>query len=166
MIQLLILGLLLKYPNTHGYELMKIMDQRHYKYIVQYTKGSLYYNLQKMNEKGFLSGTLDSNDPEITYFSVTPKGEQLFSELMDKYGNISEYVNLSFYTPMLFNELIPEEHYHSYINSQISQIESKIVNLDHALEYVNTLDPKFRLMLENSREHHKVNLKWFKSLLN
>lgn len=51
MIPLLILGLLIQNPGSNGYELLAQMDERHYKYIVNFTKGSFYYNLQQLEEK-------------------------------------------------------------------------------------------------------------------
>lgn len=51
MIPLLILGLLKQFPGAHGYELLALMEERHYKYIVNFTKGSFYYNLQQLEDK-------------------------------------------------------------------------------------------------------------------
>lgn len=51
MIPLLILGLIKQNPGSYGYELLSLMEERHYKYIVNFTKGSFYYNLQKLEEK-------------------------------------------------------------------------------------------------------------------
>lgn len=51
MIPLLILGLLKQNPNSYGYELLALMEKKHYKYIVNFTKGSFYYNLQQLEEK-------------------------------------------------------------------------------------------------------------------
>ncbi|MCY9328231.1 PadR family transcriptional regulator, partial [Bacillus spizizenii] len=45
MIPLLILGLLKEKPGSYGYELLAIMNERHYEYVVNYTKGSFYYNI-------------------------------------------------------------------------------------------------------------------------
>ena len=54
MIPLLILGLIKQNPGSYGYELLLLMEERHYKYIVNFTKGSFYYNLQKLEEKNIL----------------------------------------------------------------------------------------------------------------
>ncbi|HGF7730348.1 TPA: helix-turn-helix transcriptional regulator, partial [Enterococcus faecium] len=54
MIPLLILGLLKQKPGSYGYELLALMEERHYKYIVNYTKGSFYYNLQQLEEKQYI----------------------------------------------------------------------------------------------------------------
>lgn len=54
MIPLLILGLIKQNPGSYGYELLSLMEERHYRYIVNFTKGSFYYNLQKLEEKNIL----------------------------------------------------------------------------------------------------------------
>ena len=41
-------------PGSYGYELLALMEDRHYKYIVNYTKGSFYYNLQQLEEKQYI----------------------------------------------------------------------------------------------------------------
>lgn len=54
MIPLLILGLIKQNQGSYGYELLSLMEERHYRYIVNFTKGSFYYNLQKLEEKNIL----------------------------------------------------------------------------------------------------------------
>lgn len=54
MIPLLILGLIKQNPGSYGYELLSLMEERHYRYIVNFTKGSFYYNIQKLEEKNIL----------------------------------------------------------------------------------------------------------------
>lgn len=54
MIPLLILGLIKQNQGSYGYELLSLMEERHYRYIVNFTKGSFYYNIQKLEEKNIL----------------------------------------------------------------------------------------------------------------
>jgi len=54
LIPLLILGLIKQNPGSYGYELLSLMEERHYRYIVNFTKGSFYYNIQKLEEKNIL----------------------------------------------------------------------------------------------------------------
>ncbi|MCY8098321.1 PadR family transcriptional regulator, partial [Bacillus atrophaeus] len=100
MIPLLILGLLIQNPGAHGYELLALMEKRHYKYIVNFTKGSFYYNLQQLEEKCFIEQIQQkpsTSGREIRNFKVTESGRAEFEKLMIKYGTKSEYVNLQFY---------------------------------------------------------------------
>ena len=97
MIPLLILGLVIQNPGANGYELLSLMEARHYKYIVNFTKGSFYYNLKQLEEKGFLSlvNSID-NQRESNRYNITEQGSEEFRKLMYQYGSKSEYINLSF----------------------------------------------------------------------
>ncbi|MEH7443717.1 PadR family transcriptional regulator [Bacillus sp. JJ1122] len=170
MIPLLILGLLIQNPGAHGYELLSLMEKRHYKYIVNFTKGSFYYNLKQLEEKGLIEQTHQlrpNNSREIHTFKITPLGIEEFDRLMAKYGTKSEYVNLPLYGALLFAEEFDKNKLLEIIQSQIDQTEARIALLDEYLAITIELPGKidyFRRMNENSRSHHLVNLRWFKEL--
>ncbi|AIM15314.1 DNA-binding protein [Bacillus sp. X1(2014)] len=170
MIPLLILGLLIQNPGAHGYELLNLMGKRHYKYIVNFTKGSFYYNLQQLEKKGFIEQIQQMssiNNREVNTYKITSLGLEEFDKLMTKYGTKSEYVNLQFYGALLFAEEIDKNKLLELIQSQIEQTEAKIALLDEYLANSKELPGKieyFRRMNENSRSHHLVNLNWFKKL--
>ena len=157
-------------PGAHGYELLTLMEKRHYKYIVNFTKGSFYYNLQQLEEKGFIEQTHQThskNGREIHPYQITSLGIEEFEKLMTKYGTKSEYVNLQFYGALLFADEFDKNKLLELIQSQIDQTESRIALLDEYLANTKELPGKmdcFRRMNENSRSHHLVNLKWFKDL--
>ncbi|RBP04472.1 PadR family transcriptional regulator [Rossellomorea aquimaris] len=170
MIPLLILGLLIQNPGAHGYELLSLMEKRHYKYIVNFTKGSFYYNLQQLQEKGLIEETHQerpNKGRDIHTFKVTSLGIEEFDKLMAKYGTKSEYVNLQVYGALLFADVYDKHKLVELIQSQIDQTEARIALLD---EYLATIEESpgqidyFGRMNENSRSHHLVNLKWFKEL--
>ncbi|WP_041915580.1 helix-turn-helix transcriptional regulator [Bacillus amyloliquefaciens] len=161
MIPLLILGLLIQNPGAHGYELLALMEKRHYKYIVNFTKGSFYYNLQQLQQKPSTSGR------EIRNFKVTEAGRAEFEKLMIKYGTKSEYVNLQFYGALLFADEFDKNKLLDLIQSQIDQTKARIELLDEYLSITQEIPGTinyFRRMNENSRSHHLVNLEWFEKL--
>ncbi|MGB8001017.1 MAG: PadR family transcriptional regulator [Anaerobacillus sp.] len=170
MIPLLILGLLIQNPGAHGYELLSLMEKRHYKYIVNFTKGSFYYNLQQLEEKGLIEQThriRPNNGREIHTFKITSLGIDEFEKLIAKYGTKSEYVKLPFYGALLFANEFDKSKLLELIQSQIDQTEARLTLLDEYLATTKELPGKidyFRRMNENSRSHHLVNLKWFKEL--
>lgn len=170
MIPLLILGLLIQNPGAHGYELLSLMEKRHYQYIVNFTKGSFYYNLLQLEEKGLIVQTHEirpNNSREVHTFKITSLGLEEFDQLMTKYGTKSEYVKLPFYGTLLFADVFDNNKLLECIQSQIDQTEARITLLDEYLANHKELPGKidyFRRMNENSRSHHLVNLKWFKEL--
>ncbi|MEK3763311.1 PadR family transcriptional regulator [Solibacillus sp. FSL K6-4121] len=169
MIPLLILGLLIQNPGAHGYELLSLMEKRHYKYIVNFTKGSFYYNLQQLEEKGLIEQTKQrpTNGREINSFIITSLGIEEFNKLMTKYGTKSEYVNLQFYGALLFADEFDKNKLLDLIQSQIDQTKDRIALLNDYLAMTQELPGEidyFRRMNENSRAHHVVNLQWFQEL--
>lgn len=166
MIPLLILGLLIQNPGSNGYELLAQMEVRHYKYIVNFTKGSFYYNLQQLEEKNLIKQVIQSEQSrESHHYVITEIGKAEFEKLMYQYGTKTEYVNLSFYAALLFTKEYKSDNMIKLIKIQIEQTEAKIGLLMDALESQHQLPIYFRKMLENSVSHHLVNLGWFTSLL-
>ncbi|ASB53914.1 MULTISPECIES: PadR family transcriptional regulator [Bacillus] len=170
MIPLLILGLLIQNPGAHGYELLALMEKRHYKYIVNFTKGSFYYNLQQLEEKCLIEQIQQkpsTSGREIRNFKVTDSGRAEFEKLMIKYGTKSEYVNLPFYGALLFADEFDKNKLLDLIQSQIDQTKTRIELLDEYLSITQEIPGTinyFRRMNENSRSHHLVNLEWFEKL--
>ncbi|MFL8673752.1 PadR family transcriptional regulator [Clostridioides sp. GD02404] len=169
MIPLLILGLLKQNPNSYGYELLALMEKKHYKYIVNFTKGSFYYNLQQLEEKKFIEKVENkqSNKSRETHnYIITELGCQEFEKLMYKYGSKTEYINLSFYAALLFANDYKNEKLIELLETQIKQTQVRISLLNESIENNKTNSHYFNRMLENSRSHHLVNIEWFEKLLN
>ncbi len=167
MIPLLILGLIKQNPGSHGYELLMLMEEKHYKYIVNFTKGSFYYNLQQLEEKNLIKKVDQKSQSRETHnYIITELGEKEFQNLMFKYGSRTDYVNLSFYAAMLFSDEYGSEELKKLIHMQIEQSKNKITLLDHSLKEDKTLPVNYSKMLENSRAHHLVNIQWYEGLLN
>lgn len=166
MIPLLILGLLKQNPGSYGYELLALMEERHYKYIVSFTKGSFYYNLQQLEEKQYIKKVNQSdNTRETNNYIITELGDREFEKLMYKYGSKTEHINLSFYAAMLFANEYKSEELTKLIEIQIEQTKHKISLLEQSIEHNGTIPIYFRKMLENSHSHHLVNIEWFEGLL-
>lgn len=166
MIPLLILGLIKQNPGSYGYELLSLMEERHYKYIVNFTKGSFYYNIQKLEEKKYIKRVdqLD-NVRETQNYVITELGNKEFEKLMYQYGSKTEYVNLSFYGAMLFADEYEKQELKKLIEIQIEQTKERIFLLEKSLEHDDNVSTYFKKMMENSLSHHLVNVKWFEDLL-
>ncbi|MBW9171236.1 PadR family transcriptional regulator [Clostridium estertheticum] len=166
MIPLLILGLLKENSGSYGYELLALMEERHYKYIVNFTKGSFYYNLQQLEEKKYIKKIEQlENTRETRNYIITELGDKEFEKLMYKYGSKTDYINLSFYAAMLFVNEYKSEELTKLIEIQIEQTKKKISLLEQSLNHFETTPTYFKRMLENSLSHHIVNVQWFEGLL-
>lgn len=166
MIILLILGLLKQNPGAHGYELLSLMEEKHYKYIVNFTKGSFYYNLGQLVEKKYIVKVDQRDNTRETHnYNITELGEKEFEKLMFKYGSKTDYINLSFYVAMLFSDEYKKEELSKLIELQIEQTKNKISLLQLSIENDENISSNFKKMLENSLSHHLVNVQWFEGLL-
>ncbi|MFV0559202.1 MAG: PadR family transcriptional regulator [Enterococcus sp.] len=166
MIPLLILGLIKETPGTHGYEMLLRMKERNYKYVVNYTKGSFYYNLQQLEEKKYIQRIDSEFDmKEKKCYQLTQAGEEEFHRLMVQTGSKTDYVNLSFYAALLFEKEYDAKEMKKLIQIQINQTKIKMDLLKQTLATRETLQENFAKMLENSYAHHQVNLQWYTDLL-
>lgn len=166
LIPLLILGLLKQSSGSYGYELLALMEERQYKYIVNFTKGSFYYNLQQLEEKRYIKKIDQLDNTRDTHnYIITELGDKEFEKLMYKYGSKTDYINLSFYAAMLFANEYKSEELTKLIKIQIEQTKKKIYLLEQSLEHCETMPTYFKKMLENSLSHHIVNFQWFEGLL-
>jgi DNA-binding PadR family transcriptional regulator len=167
LIPLLILGLIKQNPGSYGYQLLSLMEERHYKYIVNFTKGSFYYNLQKLEEKKYIKRVDNSeNVRETQNYIITELGNKEFEKLIYKYGSKTEYINLPFYGAMLFSDEYTKEDLEKIIKIQIEETKERILLLEESIKNDKNIEMYFRKMMENSLSHHLVNLKWFEDLLN
>lgn len=166
MIPLLILGLIKQNPGSYGYELLSMMENRHYKYIVNFTKGSFYYNLQKLEEKQYIKRIeIFDNVRETQNYIITEIGEHEFERLIKKYGTKTEYINLSFYAALLFADEYEKDELKKIIEAQIEQTKERVLLLEKSIKEDKEVSTYFKKMMENSRSHHLVNIEWFEYLL-
>lgn len=164
MIPLLILGLLKEKPQSYGYELLADMEANYFQYLVRFTKGSFYYNIQQLEEKNMIekvSINEEDNEKEKNRYILTESGEREFERLFVKYGSENEPITFPFYTPMLFVNQVEPDEIKQLLEMQIKQTRKKIQMIDSALQTQEQVRPIFAKMMENSKRHHEVNLAWF-----
>lgn len=169
MIPLLILGLLKEQPASYGYELLAKMEANYFEYFVRFTKGSFYYNIQQLEAKGLIERVFSEpqkEGKEKNRYTLTATGEKEFKRLFLRYGEKNEPITFPFYTPLLFEDQVASEQMVQLLEGQIAQTQEKIRLIEAALANpAEQLRPNFLKMMENSRQHHEVNLAWFQEQL-
>ncbi len=87
-INLMILGIL-KFKSQNAYEIVKVVEEYKIDKWIKITAPSIYQNIKKMMNKGYLSGVKekDGEMPEKTVYSLTNEGENYFLSLMEKYSS-------------------------------------------------------------------------------
>ncbi|AIQ27423.1 hypothetical protein P40081_03820 [Paenibacillus sp. FSL P4-0081] len=169
MIPLLILGLLKDCGPSSAYELMNVFKERDYRYLAHMTKGSLYYNLQRLAGEGLVrlvEVVSVNNYPEQYIYEITTQGDEHFKALMAKYSLQTDDITLAFYMTTLFAHQYDSERFKSAVAVQMEQTRRKIAEIDSALDAKqDRIYYTAKSMMNNVRAHHELNLKWFQELL-
>ncbi|WP_427814574.1 PadR family transcriptional regulator (plasmid) [Enterococcus sp. 22-H-5-01] len=169
MIQLLILGLLIQVKEASPYELITIISERSYEYLVHVTNGSLYYNIQQLEKKGeikLVRTEISANAPMRNIYSVTELGVEKFNDLMKKYSAKTDDITLSIYMTTLFLDSFDHEVFQESLKAQIESTKNKIEAIDYSLKKNSEVIPEgSRLMMLNVKNHHLLNLSFFDELI-
>ncbi|MGX9825291.1 PadR family transcriptional regulator [Lactococcus lactis] len=169
MIQLLILGILQEIGESSPYIVLSTIKKRNYKYLVHVTTGSLYYNFKQLEKNKYLKLTRIETSlsyPNQSFYQVTDQGKQHFAELMDKYSNSHEEIKFSFYLPTLFIDKFMQSDFEESLKNQIIFSEAKIKEInDSLLRNIDTIPFSSKVMMQNAREHYKINIEMFTDLL-
>jgi DNA-binding PadR family transcriptional regulator len=98
-VNLMILGALQEKP-MNAYEMKKMVENRNLKYWVKISSPSIYKNLVKLHQKGYLDGEVvrEGEMPEKTVYTINGKGRQYFMSLMKKYATNPGYAYFDFST--------------------------------------------------------------------
>ncbi|OKP93857.1 PadR family transcriptional regulator [Paenibacillus sp. P46E] len=155
--------------QSSAYELLNVFKERDYRYLVHMTKGSLYYNLQKLAEEGLVQlveVVSVNNYPEQYIYEITPQGNEHFTALMAKYSLQTDDITLAFYMTTLFAHQYDPGQFKSAVAVQMEQTRRKIAEIDHVLDAKqDRIYDIAKSMMNNVRAHHELNLKWFQVLL-
>ena len=107
--ELIILGLLKDKPR-HGYEIKKQIKKVISTFAVLEVE-STYYSLNLLEKKGFVKRSARSGGkrPEKFVYSLTPKGDQRFLQLLTKSLIAAERPNFSFDIALYFLPYLPRD---------------------------------------------------------
>lgn len=165
MIPLLILGLLKENPGSYGYELLTLMQERYFEYVIHFTKGSFYYNIQQLEEKKLIQRLPDQQEAKEKHrYQLTKAGEAEFLQLFEKYGTTNDPISFSFYGALLFADEA-ENKMPMILEKQIKETKKKITLMEQSLENAPQLPNHFPEMLAHSLEIHRLNLTWYQEML-
>lgn len=107
--ELIILGLLKDKPR-HGYEIKKQIKDVISTFAALEVE-SIYYSLNLLEKKGFVKKAVSSagKRPEKFIYSITPKGEQRFSQLLTKSLLTADRPNFSIDVALYFLPYLPHD---------------------------------------------------------
>jgi DNA-binding PadR family transcriptional regulator len=98
-VDLMLLGVLIKKP-MNAYEIKKKMELRNIQKWVRISSPSVYKNLIKLHQSGYIDGETvrEGEMPEKTVYTINDKGRAYFIELMHCYSQDAVKVYIDFCT--------------------------------------------------------------------
>ncbi len=124
-IDLIILGSLYQSPKS-AYDLQKQIEARNLSRWVKIGSFTVYKKVVRYEKKGYVvSETVkNGNMPEKTLYTITPKGKEIFKELMITFSSAETRVFLDFNAVIVNLALIDE----SFADECIANIKNSIQN--------------------------------------
>ncbi|MBU0462603.1 MAG: PadR family transcriptional regulator [Proteobacteria bacterium] len=137
-INLVILGILKK-QNMNAYEMNKHIEYIRLKNWMKIGSTTVYQNLKKMAEKGYLStGTFkNGNMPEKVIYALTDSGNAHFHELMGKFSKTPNPIYFDF-NAFLFNlDLVDKDSGIAMLKDLRQFFQNSYANLNKDREAIN-----------------------------
>ena len=124
-IDLIILGSLCQSPKS-AYDLQKQIESRNLSRWIKIGSFTVYKKVVQYESKGYvISETVkNGNMPEKTVYTITPKGKEIFKELMTKFSLAETRVFLDFNAVIVNMALLDENS----ANECIANIKNSIQN--------------------------------------
>ena len=125
--ELLLLGILM-HESQHGYQINEFID-KNLNRITNMKKATAYAVLKRLNNKGFVSSTLEQegNRPPRQVYSITEKGKQEFTNLLRKSLKKGDSFYLQGDMGLMFLHHLPLKEVAAYLETRLVQIEHLII---------------------------------------
>jgi DNA-binding PadR family transcriptional regulator len=171
MIPLYILGLLQRYGPQHGYQIKKIISEQ----LADFTQiklPAIYYHLEKMAENGLLSAECEKSGsrPEKTVYSVTEKGKQKFTVLLEQQLSLEYRPLFSSDSVFYFSEYLDTAHASAHLKDYCTQLDNTIQAIEkHRTESMSFIpepyQPSADIIFCHHLTHYRAERSWAEEAL-
>jgi len=171
MIPLYILGLLQRYGPQHGYQIRKIISEQ----LADFTQiklPTIYYHLEKMAENGLLSAECEKTGsrPEKTVYSVTEKGRQKFTALLEEQLSLEYHPLFSSDSVFYFSEYLDRGHASAHLTDYCTQLDNTIQAVEkHRTESMALIPEAYRpaadIIFSHHLAHYRAEHEWAQEAL-
>jgi len=128
--KLILLGILAHANRPmHGYEIKKTIEEWAVGEYARISYGSIYYNLDKMEDEGLVTSKTVKNSkrPERKVYRLTEKGKAEFMRLLRKnYFDIEERVYYPFDVGVVFMPALPKREVIEALEKRIQSVEKML----------------------------------------
>ena len=159
--KLLLLGLL-NNSDMYGYQINEIIDQ-HLGASVRLTKPTAYRYLKQMADKGYIisSEEQEGNRPVRQVYSITPKGKEVFNEMLrESLGKFEpspahSTIAIAFLDHLSLEEALP------LLEKRQEMIKSMLEELSADMQHSGS----FGYMISHQVRHLEAELEWLNEVI-
>lgn len=161
-VECMVLGLLNE-GYRYGYELDKVLEERHMRYWAKLSRKSIYLALQRMTKKGWVEADTrkEGEMPVQTVYSLTSAGKERLEEMVAEGLGSQELVKFENSIPMAFLYILPPDEAiarlrlrREWLSQFVEQIPSQ--ELDRNPEIRLGKRANIRLL----RAHYEMEIEW------
>ncbi len=165
-VNLVILGILKK-QSMNAYEMNKHIEHIRLKNWMKIGTPTIYQNLKKLAEKGYLStGTVkDGNMPEKVIYTMTESGNIYFHELMVKFSKTPNPIYFDFNAFLINLDLVDKDRGISMLKDLRQYFQNSFVNLKKDREAIKDAQIGGKAIMEQYDQLFSTMIKWSNNLI-
>jgi DNA-binding PadR family transcriptional regulator len=167
--RVLILGVLMKKRETHGYEIKRELESWNAEKWANIAYGSIYFALKKMAEEKLIEAVPTEEDtPARILYRITETGKEEFMRLLrEQWWNIKPLID-PFQVALAFMHYLPKEELIVALETRLDHSKTLINSIEKVIpiraatqEYPRHIYENFKLVLA----HYKAEAGWIKETL-
>jgi DNA-binding PadR family transcriptional regulator len=148
----------------HGYQLNEFIEHN-LALCTDIKKPTAYYLLDKLAQDGYISVVEESapqpGRPPRRVYSITPKGESYFFELLQNDLRSYEVRTLPGDIGIAFMDTLPREQAHALLSERRAKIQQRLEEISQVSGHTGTL----QLVIEHQVHQLRAELGWLESVL-
>ena len=164
-VPLYILGFLSRYGPQHGYRLKQSLG--HVSDFASIKLPTIYYHLEKMEKKGFISASREKEGkrPEKWVYTMTEDGRNALQEMLKEALKSSFRGEFLLDSALFFNDLVKPKEMLDALASQIQHLEKILYEIaQHKDEVLRRLPRQEQIysgaIFRHHEYHYRAELQW------
>lgn len=151
----------------HGYQIKKRLEEWEVAEYAEISYGSIYYNLEKMEQEGLIKGKTVKNSkrPERKLYVITEKGKKELVRLLRKNYSTIERIRDPFDIGLSFMPLLQKEEVLKALDKRIRFCKEHIRCLAKEREELEGKIPFFAIaIIDHALCHFEAEKRWLENL--
>jgi len=165
--EIAILGLLAEGPK-HGYQIHQDIKRREMDWWAKIKLASIYSTLTRLEEQGFIISEKEKvgNTPERNVYSLTAKGQERLSEMVEYFLRESDRPEWAFGLGVAFITGAPRERVLAVLQERRAHLQQCDRDLhEHLTKLRGEIPFNWYMLIENANEHMQLERAWLEQLI-